>query len=383
MHVAGAAFATLFRAFLAMAAPRAHALGALGDQDEAAEGTVKDPKRRRRVLTAEQKARWVLCFTHGGANSCPTLDVRRLDRALERKWNAGTGSGAWRDIIESADFPGGDAGASGDTACRLYGPFYSRDSLSHVSTLLRRLFLLRCTACSGPQGRESKQGGVLRWQRRPQHRMAALLAEAVCREATHRCRATPSAIASLLRTPQIPAAPLPTATLRPHALAATVAPPSSVPDAHVPNKQGANDLPAGPIEQALLTSRSIMEACAPASRQTPTTVSAAAHVPPCPTSATYHQPPSPPTRTQSEQPRGNTATEGVEVDECDDMATEVGVGTESSVCGGGKSETESRGDGDDLCNMVAGLGDGLHRYSSDMSPHNIAAHACSADLNAC
>ena len=181
MHVASVASAALFRAFLALA-----------DRDATPEGTLPgvpaSGKRRRQTASSHQntsaKARWVLCFTDGGTSACPQLDVRCLQGTLERQWTAAPGGPWWREILDSA--------ASGKTAvggevegvpARLYGPFACKDMLTQVATLVRRLFLLRCSGCSRPAAGRN----ILQWPSRPQHRMTALLAEAVSREAIHRC----------------------------------------------------------------------------------------------------------------------------------------------------------------------------------------------------
>jgi len=191
MHVASAACAALFRAFLVLAAPGPQQADPR-DEEAAAESTASGPasgKRRKQSATSHQKctrAGWVLCFTDENASACPQLLVRCLQGPLEQQWTAAPGGSWWREIRDPV--------ANGNTALggemqraptRLYGPFASKDVLTQVATLVRRLFVLRCSACSTssrPAGRN-----ILQWTASAEHRMAALLANAVCKEATRRC----------------------------------------------------------------------------------------------------------------------------------------------------------------------------------------------------
>jgi hypothetical protein len=193
MHVANAACAVLFRAFLVLAAP-APPQAEPRDEEAAAESTASglpaSGKRRKQSATSHQKtctgAGWVLCFADGNASACPQLLVRCLQGPLEQQWTAAPGGSWWREIRDPVAT--GKMALGGEiqrAPTRLYGPFASKDVLTQVATLVRRLFLLRCSACST----SSKPAGwnILQWTASPEHRMSALLADAVCREATRRC----------------------------------------------------------------------------------------------------------------------------------------------------------------------------------------------------
>ena len=230
MHIACAAFSALFKAFIAM--PYA-----------------QTPVKRRRLSVESRSVDiWTLCFSDGGAESCPDLVVRRLDNVLQQKWRAGSGGLYWREICES------DINSTGTREppriSRLYGAFSSKDNLTQVATLVRRLFILRCSNCSR-QPASRAQGSATRLPTRQQHRVVALLAEAACREATERCCAV--APPHLIHDTRIPAC-----------TRASPAAGKQQGDEKQPalaHGRSADLAAAGPIEEALLRAQSSFLPC--------------------------------------------------------------------------------------------------------------------------
>jgi hypothetical protein len=191
---------------------------------------------------------WTLCFSDGGAESCPDLVVRRMDNVLQQKWRAGSGGLYWREICES------DINSTGTREpariSRLYGAFSSKDNLTRVATLVRRLFILRCSNCSR-QPASRAQGSATRLPTRQQHRAVALLAEAACREATERC----CSVAPPHRTHD---------TRIPACTRASPAAGKQQGDEKQPalaHGRAADLAAAGPIEEALLRAQSIFLHC--------------------------------------------------------------------------------------------------------------------------
>jgi hypothetical protein len=205
-------------------------------------------KRRRRSVENRSLDIWTLCFSDGGAESCPDLVVRRLDNVLQQKWRAGSGGLYWREICES------DVNSTGTLEpariSRLYGAFSSKDNLTQVATLVRRLFILRCSNCSR-QPASRAQGSATRLPTRQQHRAVALLAEAACREATERCCAV--APPHLTHDTGIPACT--------RASPATGKQQGDEKQPELAHGRAADLAAAGPIEEALLRAQSIFLPC--------------------------------------------------------------------------------------------------------------------------
>ena len=185
-HVACAAFGMLFEAFLATGCADVPGKSNSGASDQ---GT--SPAKRRRSSCRDvpsEPVRWVLHFIERGGDACPELAVRKLAGGLEQKWKNGSGGCAWRRIEEDDADQASGRGA-GNMSSRVYGPFASKDMLCNVVSVLQRLFVLRCQECARPNNAapSATTSGVLRWRGRHQHCMSAALAEAACKEAAIRC----------------------------------------------------------------------------------------------------------------------------------------------------------------------------------------------------
>ena len=207
MHVARASFDTLFQSFFATATDSLHTVPWEESGKDNAEPRGKHPRQ-----SANRPLRWVLCFVDlDSVHTCPALKVLLLEGDLELQWHAAPGGTFWREIRNSTSGQS-DASTAIEAAysCswRAYGPFGSKEPLSKVARQLQRLFLLRCNDCSRSEARGLGvpghiEWGMLHWHTRTQHRMAAVLADAVFREAAERSCSTRAAPAA----PGLPALP--------------------------------------------------------------------------------------------------------------------------------------------------------------------------------
>ena len=207
MHVTRASFDTLFQSFFATATDSLHTVPWEESGKDNAEPQGKHPRQ-----SANRPLRWVLCFVDlDSVHTCPALKVLRLEGDLELQWHAAPGGTCWREIRNSTS---GQSNASTaveaaySCSWRAYGPFGAKEPLSKVARQLQRLFLLRCSDCSRSEASGLGvpghiEGGMLHWRTRTQHRMAAVLADAVFREAAERSCSTCAAPAA----PGLPALP--------------------------------------------------------------------------------------------------------------------------------------------------------------------------------